>query len=209
MKPTYAEFVGRWSALHGNVSTHGIVGGWLKISYRAARVSSALRITPHIFTLIGVLTAGATAMTAPRWWSALFLLISLFCDGIGGSVAIFQNRTSRVAAILDAVADRISEAFWAIAFYRLGVPLAWVLSFAALAAFQEYARARLASAGIHVVGVVTPAERPVRASFLFIAILALQFTFTNAWVTPIAVVLTLLQAFSFLLLLRFASKQLR
>lgn len=209
MKPTYAEFTDRWSVLHGNTSTQGIVGGWLRISYRVAQVCTALRIRPNLLTLIGMLAAVATATTAPRWWSALFLIVSLFCDGIDGSVAIFQNRANRMGATLDAVTDRISEIFWAIAFYRLGAPLVWVLGFAALAAFQEYARARLTSAGVDDVGVVTPAERPVRASFLFIAILAFQFRFAHAWVTPMAIGLTFLQAFSFLLVLRFASKRLR
>ena len=44
-----------------------------------------------------------------------------------------------------------------------------------IASTQEYARARLASLGHHEIGVVTPTERPVRASFMAIALLIFIF----------------------------------
>lgn len=167
------------------------------------------RILPNLLTFIGVLAAGFTAATAPHWWSAIFLILSLLLGGVDGDVAIFQNAANRMGATLDSVADRISEIFWAIAFYRLGVPVAWVFAFAALAAFQEYAKTRLASIEIQNVRLVTLVDRPVRASSLCIAILVYQFTSSHTWVTALAVGLTVLQAVSFLLVLHFASKQLR
>ena len=163
---------------------------------------------PNLLTLMGVLAACVTAVTAPHWWSAIFLVLSLLLSGIDGSSVFPQYSTSNMSATLDSIADRISEIFWAIAFYRLGVPVAWVFAFAGLAAFQEYAKARLASVGTRNVGLVTLSDRPVRASFLFIAILVYQFTSSHTWVTALAAGLTLMQAVSFFLLLRFAYKQL-
>jgi len=200
----YSDFSSRWSKLHGNATTTGIVGGWLRISFVAAGICTTLRITPNILTFLGVLCAGFTAATSPHWWCAVLLAFSLFFDGIDGSVAIIQNRASKLGATWDGLADRISEALWAVAFYRLGVPLSWVLIVSALAAFQEYARARMGSLGVHEVGVVTPAERPVRASFLFCAIVA-----PHAWATTFAIALGLLQALSFFLVVRFAFRKLR
>jgi CDP-diacylglycerol--glycerol-3-phosphate 3-phosphatidyltransferase len=179
------------------------------ISYRLARVCVTLRITPNVLTTIGVLSAGVTAWVSPNWWCLIFLAISLIADGIDGSVAIYSGRTSASGAVWDGLADRISEALWALAFYRLGVPLGWVLALASLAAFQEYARARLASLGVSEVGIVTPGERPIRASFLAVAIVSSQINFAKEWPTPIAIILTVVQLVSFVLVLRFAFTSLK
>ncbi|MCX6429000.1 MAG: CDP-alcohol phosphatidyltransferase family protein [Actinobacteria bacterium] len=199
----FLDFKSQWGLLHGGASTAGIVGGWLSISYRAARTCSWLRITPNLLTSSGIACAIAAAWSSPHSYAALFLALSLFFDGIDGSLAIYQEITSRKGAIWDGIADRISEFFWAFALYRLGVPVAWVLALVALASFQEYARARVVGAGVKEVGVVTPAERPVRASFLFCALLA-----PITWATTFAIALTVLQGVSFFLVLRFAYQRL-
>jgi archaetidylinositol phosphate synthase len=206
---TESEFLKKWSSLHGNAQTDGIVKGWLKISYRCALILSKLGLTANALTALGVLFATATAISSPSAWSAVFLVLSLSLDGFDGSLAIIKNQASKLGAIFDASADRISEALWAVAFYRLGVPLAFVLFLWLLASIQEYARARIGSAGVKEVGVITPAERPVRASFLFVAILAWQIDFSNGWVTALALALILIQAMSLILVFRFAFKVLK
>ena len=204
----FRDFASTWSLEHGGASTSGVVGGWLRLSHRMAQVLSAARITPNSVTYFGVVLAAGTAYYSPHWWIAFLLLFSLLCDGVDGSIAIVQNRVSKFGATLDSVADRISEAFWAVAFYRLGAPLTWVAALWLVAALQEYARARLGSAGVRLIGVITPAERPVRAIILFIAILAAQFDSTANWLNEIAIAMTLLQTFSFGLVVRFARKNL-
>ena len=171
MALTESEFKDRWSKLHGGADVEGVVGGWLSFSYQAARVCTALRITPNLLTLLGLLTAIAMALSTYAAIALLLLVVSLFFDGIDGSVAIFQHRESKFGATLDSVVDRISEALWFYALYAIGVP-AWVpITLWSVAAFQEYARAKLVSLGVSDIGVVTPAERPVRASFLFIVLI--------------------------------------
>lgn len=204
----FNDFVSKWSLEHGGASTAGVVGGWLRVSHRIARVLSSARVSPNSVTYFGVVLAAGTAVYSPRWWVAILLLLSLLCDGIDGSIAIVQGRVTKLGATLDSVADRVSEALWAIAFYRLGAPLTWVVVFWLIAALQEYARARLGSEGIRQIGVVTPAERPIRATALFIAVLAVQFDFTANWLNEIAIAMALLQAFSFGLVFRFARKSL-
>lgn len=204
----FGDFASKWRVEHGGASTAGVVGGWLRVSHRIARVLSSARLSPNSITYFGVALAAGTAFYSPRWWIAILLLLSLLCDGIDGSIAIVQGRVTKLGATLDSVADRISEALWAIAFYRLGAPLTWVVAFWLIAALQEYARARLGSEGIRQIGVVTPAERPIRAIILFVAILAAQFDSTATWLNEIAIAMTLLQAFSFGLVFRFARKSL-
>ena len=200
------EFKAKWSSLHSDAETTGIVGAWLNISYRFGLICTLLRISPNVLTLLGLMGAVATALTAQSAWAVLFLVFSLFCDGIDGSVAIFQHRESKFGATLDSVVDRISEALWFYALYAIGVP-AWIpITLWCVAAFQEYARAKLFSLGVSDIGVVTPAERPVRASFLFIVLILNQLSLPGA--TQLSIAFLLLQIYSFVSVVRFSRSQL-
>jgi archaetidylinositol phosphate synthase len=200
------EFKAKWSSLHSDAETTGIVGAWLHISYRFGLICTLLRISPNVLTLLGLLGAVATALTAQSAWAILFLVFSLFCDGIDGSVAIFQHRESKFGATLDSVVDRISEALWFYALYAIGVP-AWIpITLWSVAAFQEYARAKLFSLGVSDIGVVTPAERPVRASFLFIVLILNQLALPGA--TELSIAFLVLQIYSFVSVVRFSRSRL-
>jgi CDP-diacylglycerol--glycerol-3-phosphate 3-phosphatidyltransferase len=201
------EFNSTWSALHGGAEIKGIVKAWLAISFASAKALSKLRITPNILTLLGIVFAVAMAANPLSLWAIPLLVLSLYADGIDGSVAIFQRRESSFGAILDASADRISEALWFYVAYRIGAPAWLVLGIYVIASTQEYARARLVGLGISDLGVVTPAERPVRASFIFIALVAFAFNF-NLVTTAISLLFAL-QVWSFFLVTRFAHNSLR
>jgi archaetidylinositol phosphate synthase len=165
------EFKERWSQLHGGADTEGVVGGWLSFSYQAARVCVALRISPNALTFLGLGTAVAMGLSTYAAIALLLLAISLFFDGIDGSVAILRGSESKWGSLLDSLADRISEAFWLYMGWRLGIPAWVVITMWTIASTQEYARARLASLGHPEIGVVTPTERPVRAIFMAFALL--------------------------------------
>jgi len=201
------EFNSAWSALHGGAEIKGVVKTWLAISYSSAKVVSALRVSPNFLTLLGLVFAIAMAVNPLSLWTIPLLVLSLYADGIDGSVAIYQNRSSSIGAILDSVADRISEALWFYVAYRIGAPAWMVLVTYVIASTQEYARARLGGLGIADVGVVTPAERPVRASFIFIALVA--YAFDLKLVVAAMAVLFVLQLWSFYLVARFAHNRLR
>ena len=201
------EFNSTWSALHGGAEIKGIVKAWLAISFASAKALSKLRITPNILTLLGIVFAVAMAANPLSLWAIPLLVLSLYADGIDGSVAIFQRRESSFGAILDASADRISEALWFYVAYRIGAPAWLVLGIYVIASTQEYARARLVGLGISDLGVVTPAERPVRSSFIFNALVA--FAFNLNLVTTAISLLFVLQVWSFFLVTRFAHNSLR
>jgi archaetidylinositol phosphate synthase len=166
------QFKDTWSELHNSAPTTGIVGAWLAISYRFGLLCTLLRITPNVLTLLGLLSAIGVALTSQSLWAIALIVVSLFFDGIDGSVAIFQSRTSNWGAILDSVIDRMSEAFWLYALYSIGVPAYLCISLWLVASVQEYMRARVSSLGVKDLGLVTFTERPVRASFLFIILIA-------------------------------------
>jgi len=201
-----AEFKSAWSQLHGGADTEGVVGGWLSFSYQAARVCVALRISPNLLTLLGLGTAIAMGLSTYAAIALLLLVVSLFFDGIDGSVAIFQKRQSSWGATLDSVVDRVSEALWLYALYVIGVPAWLVITLWCVASFQEYARAKLVSLGVEDIGVVTPAERPVRASFLFVVLIMWQLNLPGVYVLSVAFLA--LQISGFLMVVRFARSQL-
>ena len=201
------EFYATWSNLHGGAKIEGIVKTWLQISYTSAKFLSKLRVTPNLLTFAGLFFAIALWQFANSWAAALFLVLSLFFDGIDGSLAILQKKTSKFGAFTDSFVDRISEVFWALALYKLGAPAALVF-IALLATYvQEYIRARSGGLGYNEVGIVTICERPVRASLIFIAIVAnlvgLDF------VTAISIVWVAMQNFALLQLVFTSYKILR
>lgn len=196
------EFKERWSELHGGADTEGVVGGWLSFSYQAARVCVALRITPTLLTLLGLGTAIAMGLSTYAAIALLLLVISLFFDGIDGSVAILRGSESKWGELLDSLADRISEAFWLYMGWRLGIPAWVVITMWTIASTQEYARARLASLGHREIGVVTPTERPVRAIFMAFALLFYIFDIPGT--VQLSYVFLALLTFSFIKVMRTA-----
>ncbi|CAB5240116.1 unannotated protein [freshwater metagenome] len=201
------EFASRWSVLHSNASTSGIVGAWLRISYRFGLICTLLRISPNVLTIFGLLAAIGTAITALSPWAIILIVASLFFDGIDGSVAIFQHRENAWGALLDSVVDRISEALWLYSLYLVGVPAKIAIGIWLVAAIQEYARARAESLGVHEIGVVTLTERPVRASFIFVALLMFQLSIPG--VTVLSIAFLVLHIFSAFQVMRFSYGQLR
>jgi len=218
------EFFDRWSEVHGGAEIKGIVRWWLSISFRVASLLRRLRVTANSMTVFGVIIAfllivalrdEGSEQAVPLLIAALLLVISLAADGVDGSLALLTGDVSRRGAALDAIADRLAESFWAFAFIQIGadyrvVVIAWLM-----AQTQEYIRARLGGLDVSEIGVVTVSERPVRASFLAVALVIaliyaasgggeiLAVTLTSA-VTIIAALWLLLQTIALGQLSRFA-----
>ena len=166
------EFFNSWSSLHGGAEIKGIVRAWLEISFLLCKPLAVLRVTPNSLSNFGLLLGINLVVNIESNWAIALLVFSLIADGIDGSLAILTGKVSRWGALLDGFIDRIVEALWAISLYLLGAPYQLVL-IAWLAAFlQEYMRSRAASLGVTQLGVVTIGERPIRASILFIALVA-------------------------------------
>jgi archaetidylinositol phosphate synthase len=200
-------FFAKWSALHGEAEISGVVRVWLSISYQCARFLTFLRITPNTLTLLGVGAAALMAWKPFSFLTILLLTLSLFADGVDGSVAIYRGRTSNWGATLDSLADRISEALWLYVAYLVGLPAWLAIALWVVAATQEYARARAASLGHGVITVVTPTERPVRASALFIFLVGLFVGIDSA--VYVMYLLFIAQCWSFFQVMRNAYQSLR
>ena len=172
------EFFSIWRRLHGDANISGIVKGWLSISYVIVKPLSKARVTPNILTILGLFFGVLLYANAEIFWAPALLVLSLICDGIDGSLAIVTSKSTKWGAILDSTVDRLTEIFWVLALYKIGADLKILIVVLLAASVQEYIRARAAGLGVSEVGIVTFAERPVRASFVFIVLISLQFNFT-------------------------------
>ena len=203
---TKNEFYFAWSKLHGDAKIAGIVKGWLSISFSTSKALARIRITPNALTILGLVFGVLLYMNANAIWAPLILVISLICDGVDGSLAIITGKSSKWGALLDSVVDRLTEVFWILALYSLGVDSKILIAVLILASAQEYLRARAGGVGLTQVGVVTVAERPVRASFVFTALVA--FNLNLEILNQITFVWLILQAFSFLTVAKFVAAKL-
>ena len=203
---TKDEFFLAWSKLHGDAKVSGIVKGWLSISYPVSKALAKMRVTPNALTILGLVFGILLYMNSNAIWAPLILIISLICDGVDGSLAIITRQSSKWGALLDSVVDRLTEVFWVLALYSLGVDSKILITVLILALTQEYLRARAGGVGLKQVGVVTVAERPVRASFIFIALVA--FNLNLEILNQITFVWLILQAISFLTVVRFTAAKL-
>lgn len=201
-----SEFFKSWSKLHGDAQITGIVKGWLTISFLLVKPLAKLKVTPNALTIFGLFFGVLLYLNALSNWAVFLLTLSLICDGIDGSLAIITGKASKWGAVLDSVVDRITELFWALAFIAIGANQSVVIAALLIASIQEYLRARIAGLGLREVGVVTIAERPVRASILFIAIIAYLINFEI--VNILAVIWLIMQSFSILTVTKFAFKKL-
>lgn len=201
------EFFSTWSGLHGDAKVSGIVKGWLSISYLIVKPISRVKITPNILTMLGLFFGLLLFINAKTFWAPGLLVLSLICDGIDGSLAIITKKSTKWGAILDSVVDRLTEIFWVLALYKIGVDLRFLILVLLTASLQEYVRARSTGLGVSEVGIVTFAERPVRASFVFVVFISLQFNFTIY--NHIILCWLILQLLSLFTLIRFTYSKLR
>ena len=201
------EFFSVWRRLHGDAEISGIIKGWLSISYLIVKPLAKVRVTPNILTILGLFFGMLLYANAETFWAPALLVLSLICDGIDGSLAIVTNKSTKWGAILDSTVDRLTEIFWVLALYKVGADLNLLIIVLLAASVQEYMRARAAGLGVSEVGIVTFAERPVRASFVFIVFISLQFNFTIY--NQIIICWLALQLISLFMLSRFTYSKLR
>jgi phosphatidylglycerophosphate synthase len=196
------EFNRRWSELHGGVEIQGAIAIWLRISYLVARFLAFLRFTPNTVTTIGLFASIGIYFT---WYTSQLIALVIFtliCDGVDGSLAIYRDKASKLGELYDAIADRIVEAMWLVGASFVGVPVRWAIAIWVLASTQEYARARLASLGYSEIGVITPAERPIRA--LFVVSVTLLYWLGHDFATELAIAFTVLQAVGLFMVMKMA-----
>lgn len=167
--PNLAGFFDRWSELHGGYDPRRsrLVGGWLAGVYRLGRPLAVRGVAPDVVTLCGLwaaLVVVALVLPGGRWplAAAVVVVVSGLLDNLDGCVAVLTNRATRWGMVLDSVVDRLADAAYLVALWRLGAPGPVTAAAGAALGLLEYTRARAGMAGMVEIGVVTVGERPTR-----------------------------------------------
>lgn len=139
----------------------------MRAVYRCSVPLARWRVAPAVVTLAGVLVAAAMlgpAAAGGRWLllAAVLLAGNGLLDSMDGCVALLTGRATRWGYVVDSAADRISDSLLVLALWLAGAPAGLCIAAGAVAAMQEYVRARAGNAGFHEIGVATVAERPTR-----------------------------------------------
>ena len=173
------QYLDRWSELHGGHDPRRsrLVGGWLRLGYLLAAPGARIGVRPDLLTLLGVVLAGAAlgpAALGGRWVIAAAALVAMsaVADGLDGAVAVLTGRDTAWGAVLDSLADRVSDACFLLALWLVGAPAWACLGAGVLAYALEYARARGAAVGVTDIAVVTVGERPTRVAVSAMFLLA-------------------------------------
>jgi len=167
--PDRAEYLRRWSPLHGGYDPDGstLTSRWLALVYLAARPLAVRGVAADALTGWGVLLSLAVPAVAGYrgWWpllAAALLVLAGVLDNLDGAVAVLTGRASGFGYVLDSVADRVSDAAHVAALWALGAPGWLCLVGGGASGLQEYARARAGAAGMTELGLLTVFERPTR-----------------------------------------------
>jgi CDP-diacylglycerol--glycerol-3-phosphate 3-phosphatidyltransferase len=152
-----------WSRRHGgyDVARSRVVRGWLRLVW-ALSVPFA-RVSPDAVSAAGIATA-VGAVAAPPRAGAILVAATGLLDGVDGAVAVRRGVTSARGALVDTIADRITDALFLRALLRAGARRSLVVAAGVGIAALESERA-LARRRHDPVGLVTPGERPFRVGY--------------------------------------------
>jgi CDP-diacylglycerol--glycerol-3-phosphate 3-phosphatidyltransferase len=182
-------YLRRWSELHGGAdASSALVRGWLSAVHALATPLARLRVPPDVVTALGLLVAASAPVLAAAGGAGVVaasavVALSALVDSLDGAVAVLTGRVTRWGAVLDGVADRISDAAFVGVLWVLGGPAGVCAAAVALSWLQEYARARAGAAGMSEMGVLTIDERPTRVAVVAMFALAAATRPDGPWPT--------------------------
>ncbi len=163
-----------WSRAHATqVPDAGVAAAvvrrWLAVVDAGAAPLARASVPPSAVTAGGCavgLAAPVVAAAGGRWAALAGVLLATgsLLDGLDGAVARRSGRSSRWGAVLDAVADRVSDTAGLAVLRVLGAPAGLVGTAVGAGLAHEYARARAQGEGMGGPGVITVSERPTRVA---------------------------------------------
>jgi len=188
----YVDYESAWSTLHGEAQPSAMIRTWLRFMYLIT--TPLLRISPNTITLSsGVFAIGLAALArvpAFYWVVAVGIFLLGILDGVDGVLAVRRNQVTQWGAFLDSLIDRVVDVAIGAMLVIAGADPLVVLIAVTFTLVHEYMRARAASVGYRLVGVVSVAEKPTRIILGLVAFTACSvvtghaetFTTISAWV---------------------------
>jgi hypothetical protein len=160
-----------WAERHGGYDPRRAppaVLRWQQLAYRVGGALAAMRVRAATVTVVGLALVAVVPYAAGRGgiWSLLaaaLVVAGVFANTVDTAVGLQDPRTSRLAVVREAVAARLAEVAWLIAFWVVGVAGPVVVACGLLTWLQEYLRAQALVAGASRITVHTLGDRPTRA----------------------------------------------
>lgn len=160
----YVDYESAWSTLHGEAQPSRMIRTWLRFMF--VITTPLLRISPNAITLstgvFAVALAALARVPAFYWLVAIGILVLGILDGVDGVLAVRRNQVTQWGAFLDSMIDRVVDVAIAVMLVFAGASPVVVLIAVTLTLVHEYMRARAASVGYRLVGIVSVAEKPTR-----------------------------------------------
>jgi CDP-diacylglycerol--glycerol-3-phosphate 3-phosphatidyltransferase len=137
------------------------------MGYAVAKACARVRVKPGAVTALGLLACALVPVLAGRGktWALLaaaLVIVAAVADTVDGALAVLTSHTTRLGYVYDSVVDRLGEALWLLALWRLGAPGYLVVAAGAISWLHEYTRSRANAAGMSEIGAATMGERPTR-----------------------------------------------
>ena len=137
---------------------------WLRFMF--VITTPLMRVSPNVITLSSGLFAVGLAVLARvpacYWLVALGIFLLGILDGVDGVLAVRRNQVTQWGAFLDSMIDRVVDVAIGLMLVFAGADPLVVLIAVTLTLVHEYMRARAASVGYRLIGVVSVAEKPTR-----------------------------------------------
>jgi phosphatidylglycerophosphate synthase len=167
---TWEQYAAEWAGLHGGVDLTQVRPGmrrWLHLGFVVARSLHRARVPAGAVTAVGLLSSVTVVVVVTHGsggilLAALLVAAAILADTVDGALAVLSGHTTRLGYVYDAVVDRVGEACWLIALWRIGAAGYVVVVAGALAWLHEYVRSRGNAAGMAEITAVTVGERPTR-----------------------------------------------
>lgn len=170
----YVDYESAWSTLHGQAQPSAMIRMWLRFMF--VITTPLIRISPNTITLssgiFAIGLAGLARVPAGYWLVALGIFLLGILDGIDGVLAVRRNQVTQWGAFLDSMIDRVVDVSIAVMLVFAGADPLVVMIAVTLTLVHEYMRARAASVGYRLIGVVSVAEKPTRIILGMIAFTA-------------------------------------
>lgn len=160
-----------WAERHGGYDPRRappLVLRWQQLAYRVSAALATVRVRPAAVTVVGFALAGTAIYLAGRhgvWMlaAAVLVLAGVFTHTVDTAVGLLSPRTTRLSIIREAMAARLAEVAWLVAFWVVGVAGPVVVACGLVTGLHEYLRTQALVAGATRVTVQTIGDRSTRA----------------------------------------------
>lgn len=171
-------YTASWADQHGGYDLRRApapVRCWQQLAYGTGRVLALLRVRPVAVMLVALALAAGVPYLAGRGgaWAlvaAAVVLLATFAGAVETALGVMGSRQSAAAPIWEAVAARLREVAFLVAWVVLGAAGPLVVACGLVTGLHEYVRAQAPAVGLGRMGMQTAGDRPMRVAVMVVSL---------------------------------------